>query len=158
MKPPSFTSALISRPTPAATAVSVSVNKSTISFSAPIQKPEKQEVRLGLKPVSNKSNQSARNSPPKSADERSPNQQRWNDGSIERLAEKWAAKRDALLKETGVIAENLQQRKEAMEQKLESVKRSIPKRSLAFTPKRLSLCETSVTVNNSESSKEELTK
>ena len=156
MKPPSFTSALISRPTPAATAVSVSVNKSPISFSAPIQKPEKQEVRLGLKPVSNKSNQSARNSPPKSVDERSPNQQRWNDGSIERLAEKWAAKRDALLKETGVIAENLQQRKAAMEQKLESVKRSIPKRSMGFTPqsaqKRLSLCET--TVNHSKTGKE----
>ena len=154
MKPPSFTSALISRPAPAATAVSVSVNKSPISFSRPIQKTEKQEVRSGLKPVGNKSNQSVRNSPPKSSDERTPNQQRWNDGSIERLAEKWAAKRDALLKETGVIAENLQQRKEAMEQKLESVKRSLgpPKRSLGpkrsgFSPqsaqKRLSLCETS---------------
>ena len=154
MKPPSFTSALISRPAPSATAVSVSVNKSPISFSKPIQKSEKQEVRLGLKPVSNKSNQSVRNSPPKSADERTPNQQRWNDGSIERLAEKWAAKRDALLKETGVIAENLQQRKEAMEQKLESVKRSLgppkrslgPKRPVGLNPqaaqKRLSLCET----------------
>ena len=94
--------------------------------------------------MNNKSNQSPRNSPPKS-DERVSNQQRWNDGSIERLATKWAAKRDALLKETGVLTENLQQRKAEMEQKLESVKRSIPKRSMGFTPesaqKRLSLCE-----------------
>jgi len=44
------------------------------------------------------------------------------------LAEKWAAKRDTLLRETGVLAENLQQRKAAMEQKLKSVKKSIPKR------------------------------
>ena len=160
MRAPSFTSALINRSTPSASATvgSVTISKSPVSFSKPIQKAEKQEARLTPpKPLNNKSNQSARNSPPKS-DERVLNQQRWNDGSIERLAEKWAAKRDALLKETGVIGENLQQRKAEMEQKLESVKRSIPKRSLAFTPKRLSLCETSVTVNNSESSKEELTK
>merc|ERR1719410_1096241 len=160
MRAPSFTSALINRSAPSASATvgSVTISKSPVSFSKPIQKAEKQEARLTPpKPLNNKSNQSARNSPPKS-DERVLNQQRWNDGSIERLAEKWAAKRDALLKETGVIGENLQQRKAEMEQKLESVKRSIPKRSLALTPKRLSLCETSVTVNKSESPKEELTK
>ena len=145
MRPPSFTSALINRSTPSASATveSVTISKSPVSFSKPIQKAEKQEVRLTPpKPFNTKSNPSLRNSPPKS-DERVLNQQRWNDGSIERLAEKWAAKRDALLKETGVIGENLQQRKAEMEQKLESVKRSIPKRSFATASKRHSLVETS---------------
>ena len=70
---------------------------------------------------------------------------RWNDGTIERMAEKWAAKRDTLRRETGFVPENIQGRKAAMEQKLESVKRSIP-RSNASSPlqqtsqKRLSLC------------------
>ena len=123
------------RPGPSASATvgSVTINKSPVSFSKPIQSVEKQEIRISSKPLNNKSNQSPRNSPPKS-DERVSNQQRWNDGSIERLATKWAAKRDALLKETGVLTENLQQRKAEMEQKLESVKRSIPKRSMGFTP------------------------
>jgi len=75
------------------------------------------------------------------------------------LAEKWAAKRDTLLRETGVLAENLQQRKAAMEQKLESVKRSIPNRSIGFTPqsaqKRLSLCESFIKNNKSEPRKDE---
>ena len=83
--------------------------------------------------------------------------------SVERLAEKWAAKRDTLLRETGAMAENLQQRKVAMEQRLESVKRSIPKRSIGFTPqsaqKRLSLCETVVKTSKVESLvKEEIPK
>ena len=165
MRAPSFTSALINRPGPSASATvgSVTINKSPVSFSKPIQSAEKQEVRLSPKPINNKSpNGSSRNSPPKSDERVSTSQQRWNDGSIERLAEKWAAKRDALLKETGVMAENLQQRKAAMEQKLESVKKSIPKRSMGFTPqsaqKRLSLCESSIKGNKTDSMKKDLPK
>ena len=157
MRPPSFTSALINRSTPSASATveSITISKSPVSFSKPIPKAEKQEVRVTPpKSLNPKSNQSTRNSPPK-ADERVLNQQRWNDGSIERLAEKWAAKRDALLKETGVIGENLQQRKAEMEQKLESVKRSIPKRSFATASKRLSLVETSSAVSSKETARGE---
>ena len=78
----------------------------------------------------------------------SPPPRRWNDGTIERMAEKWAAKRDSLRRETGFVPESLQgARKAAMEQKLESVKRSIPRGAgvgIANTPlnngqKRLSL-------------------
>merc|ERR1719305_2261095 len=102
----------------------------------------------------------SRSSPPKDEMTKS---QKWNDGSVERLAEKWAAKRDTLLRETGSLTENLQQRKVAMEQRLESVKRSIPKRSLGFTPqsaqKRLSLCESFVKQNKFDPApKEELPK
>ena len=58
----------------------------------------------------------------------SPSPKRWNDGTIERMAEKWAAKRDSLRRETGFVPESLQgARKAALEQKLESVKRSIPR-------------------------------
>ena len=74
--------------------------------------------------------------------------------SFERLTKKWTAKRNTLLKETGVLAENLQQRKAATEEKLESVKKNIPERSLGFAPqsaqKRLSLCESFIKKNKSE--------
>ena len=71
---------------------------------------------------------------------------KWNDGSVERLAEKWAAKRGSLAGGPGSTGSL--QRKVAMEQKLERVKQSVPRRSLGFTPqsaqKRLSLCESSM--------------
>jgi len=158
LRPPSFTSALINKPAPSAKIGSVSITKSSpISFSKPVHMSEKQEVEITSKTVNNKSSTPLRNSPPK-LDERT-SSQKWNDGSIERLAEKWAAKRDTLLRETGVLAENLQQRKAAMEQKLESVKRSIPKRSIGFTPqsaqKRLSLCESFIKQNKTETKQEE---
>jgi len=158
LRPPSFTSALINKPAPSAKIGSVSITKSSpISFSKPVHMSDRQEVQVTPKTVNNKSTTSLRNSPPK-LDERT-SSQKWNDGSIERLAEKWAAKRDTLLRETGVLAENLQQRKAAMEQKLESVKRSIPKRSIGFTPqsaqKRLSLCETFIKQNKTEQKEEE---
>jgi len=155
LRPPSFTSALINKPSPSSKLGSVSITKSSpISSSKPVQSTEKKEVQMTSKTAESKP---LRNSPPKS-DERT-SSQKWNDGSIERLAEKWAAKRDTLLRETGVLAENLQQRKAAMEQKLESVKRSIPKRSIGFTPqsaqKRLSLCESFIKNNKSEPRKDE---
>eukprot|EP00092_Neocalanus_flemingeri_P006565 GFUD01007077.1.p1 GENE.GFUD01007077.1~~GFUD01007077.1.p1 ORF type:complete len:1705 (+),score=246.70 GFUD01007077.1:246-5117(+) len=161
LRPPSFTSALTNKATPSAKIGSVSITKSSpISFSKPVHTSEMQEVQIASKTVNNKSNQPIRNSPPK-LDERT-SSQKWNDGSIERLAEKWAAKRDTLLRETGVLAENLQQRKAAMEQKLESVKRSIPKRSIGFTPqsaqKRLSLCESFIKQNKTEPKKEDNSK
>ena len=138
LRPPSFTSALtgIKTPPPAPKQLAPEILE-----PEPTKKPEVEKVKLESeesKPALTKS----RSSPPKDEMTRS---QKWNDGSVERLAEKWAAKRDTLLRETGALAENLQQRKAAMEQRLESVKRSIPKRSLGFTPqsaqKRLSLCE-----------------
>eukprot|EP00090_Calanus_glacialis_P014558 TRINITY_DN23370_c0_g1_i1.p1 TRINITY_DN23370_c0_g1~~TRINITY_DN23370_c0_g1_i1.p1 ORF type:complete len:1795 (+),score=259.45 TRINITY_DN23370_c0_g1_i1:414-5798(+) len=161
LRPPSFTSALINKPVPSAKIGSVSITKSSpISVSKPVHMSERQEVQISQQTVNNKSSTPLRNSPPK-LDERT-SSQKWNDGSIERLAEKWAAKRDTLLRETGVLAENLQQRKAAMEQKLESVKRSIPKRSIGFTPqsaqKRLSLCESFIKQNKTEPKKEESTK
>merc|ERR1719394_658803 len=54
------------------------------------------------------------------------------------------------------------QKKAAMEQKLESVKKSIPKRSMGFTPqsaqKRLSLCESSIKGSKTDSMKKDLPK
>merc|ERR1719394_980452 len=54
------------------------------------------------------------------------------------------------------------QKKAAMEQKLESVKKSIPKRSMGFTPqsaqKRLSLCESSIKGNKTDNMKKDFPK
>jgi len=150
MRAPSFTSALTNKPS------MLAISKSSVT---PVTKPipmfttkptlANQNTEMKSHPYTNslhKSPKLSRISPVKSGEK--PASQKWNDGSIERLAEKWQAKRDILLKETGVFAENLHQRKAAMEQKLASVKQSIPKRSLGFTPqsaqKRLSLCESSV--------------
>ena len=144
VKPPSFTSALTA---PANNTVpnvdiknisSQSYLKSSFDKQATVD--IKQEAVEEQAPANTKQN---RVSPQR--EERG--NQKWNDGSIERMAEKWAAKRDTLLKGTNAMTDNLQQRKLAMEQKLESVKRSIPKRTIGFTPesvqKRLSLCEMS---------------
>ena len=135
LRPPSFTSALTTTPSKLG---GENVDPRVSSLQSEHDKQENLKMHTS---VSNKSTQS-RVSPPKEERERT---QKWNNGSIERLAEKWASKRDTLIKETGGMTETLQQRKLAMEQKLESVKRSIPKRTLGFTPesvhKRLSLCE-----------------
>jgi len=151
MRPPSFTSAMTTKPS------LLAISQSSVT---PVTKPvpmfttkpalANQNAHVKTHQYSSsvqKSPRMSRISPVKTGDNK-PTSQKWNDGSIERLAEKWQAKRDILLKETGVFTENLQQRKMAMEQKLASVKQSIPKRSLGFTPqsaqKRLSLCESSV--------------
>ena len=162
MKPPSFTSALTNKPAMRAATISfTSVAKSTKLTEEQwiSEEPSENEAKCTTPNFSiSKSPESLGNSPSK-MEERMTGSQKWNDGSIERLAEKWAAKRDTLLRETGVLAENLQQRKAAMEQKLESVKRSIPKRSLGFTPqsaqKRLSLCESFIKKNNTQPKKDE---
>ena len=156
LRPPSFTSALTGIKTPPPAPVPPPpepLQPMPSSHNEPEEtKPELMERKSTLT--------KSRSSPPKDEMTKS---QKWNDGSVERLAEKWAAKRDTLLRETGSLTENLQQRKVAMEQRLESVKRSIPKRSLGFTPqsaqKRLSLCESFVKQNKFDPApKEELPK
>merc|ERR1719412_832152 len=158
LRPPSFTSALTGIKTPPPPPVPLLPE----ILDPPSTKQEDAE-EVKSEPIDQKKSTmptKSRSSPPKDEMTKS---QKWNDGSVERLAEKWAAKRDTLLRETGAMAENLQQRKVAMEQRLESVKRSIPKRSIGFTPqsaqKRLSLCETFVKSSKVESPvKEELPK
>merc|ERR1719412_1948538 len=158
LRPPSFTSALTGIKTPPPPPVPLLPE----ILDPPTTKQEDaEEVKSEPIDQQKKSSMStkSRSSPPKDEMTKS---QKWNDGSVERLAEKWAAKRDTLLRETGVMAENLQQRKVAMEQRLESVKRSIPKRSIGFTPqsaqKRLSLCETFVKTKVESPAKEEVPK
>ena len=148
LRPPSFTSALTGIKTPPPPPVPLPPE----ILDPPLTKQnETEEVKS--EPIEQRKSAvtKSRCSPPKDEMTKS---QKWNDGSVERLAEKWAAKRDTLLRETGAMAENLQQRKVAMEQRLESVKRSIPKRSIGFTPqsaqKRLSLCETVVKTSKVE--------
>ena len=158
LRPPSFTSALTGIKTPPPPPVPLPPE--ILDPAPPIKQDETEEVKPEPIEQRKSSVPKARCSPPKDEMTKS---QKWNDGSVERLAEKWALKRDTLLRETGAMAENLQQRKVAMEQRLESVKRSIPKRSIGFTPqsaqKRLSLCETFVKSSKVESPvKEELPK
>merc|ERR1719336_1882157 len=156
LRPPSFTSALTGIKTPPPPPVPLLPE----ILDPPSTKQEDAE-EVKSEPIEQKKStmSKSRSSPPKDEMTKS---QKWNDGSVERLAEKWAAKRDTLLRETGVMAENLQQRKVAMEQRLESVKRSIPKRSIGFTPqsaqKRLSLCETFVKTKVESPTKEEVPK
>ena len=159
LRPPSFTSALMEKKTrssspPVASSsapplADVEDEKKPITPPppAPTSPSPLPLVTLGVATTVNSSSLKppmTRNSPPPLRSEDRVGA-KWNDGSIERLAEKWAAKRDTLLKETGgVLTENLYERKLAMEQKLESVKKSIPKRSFGIVSpqqKRLSLCD-----------------
>jgi len=141
MKPPSFTSASISKTPTKSTSLSNELEREeTLANISQREESKPSDTHLG-RPSSSLENRKS----PSNFEDKMLGSQKWNDGSVERLAEKWAAKRDTLLKETGIIAENLQQRKAAMEQKLESVKKSIPKRNVGLgsqtTQKRLSLCD-----------------